>query len=299
VSRKRGGAHRIAATQLATLAGRLTPTDRALCRLLAEHQVLAADHIACLLYGSTHTTRHRLLALQRLRVVDRFRPLVPLGEGSAPYHYVLGEAGAIVLAAELGVEPHQLGYRRDRALAIAHSPTLPRLLAANGFFAALAAAARRQPGAALLEWWPAGRCAQQWGELVRPDAYGRWREAGVEIDFFLEILQPDHDEHTAGAFDTSGMGEAGVRGDGWVERLARRLAGYATLAAGTQIPTPVLVWFPTARLEAQARAGLPVLAVPAATAHPDPASPAGPAGAVWLALDATGPRRRLAVLAAS
>src|SRR6266568_3574274 len=79
--------------------------------------------------------RHRLLALHRLRVVDRFRPLVPLGEGSAPYHYVLGEAGAIVLAAEMGVEVHLLGYRRDRALAIAHSPSLPRLLAANGFFA--------------------------------------------------------------------------------------------------------------------------------------------------------------------
>jgi hypothetical protein len=292
VSRKRGGARRIAGTELATLAGRLTPTDRALCRLLAEHQVLAADHIACLLYGSAHTTRHRLLALQRLRVVDRFRPLVPLGEGSAPYHYVLGEAGAIVLAAELGVEPHQLGYRRDRALAIAHSPTLPRLLAANGFFAALAAAARRQSGAALLEWWPAGRCAQQWGELVRPDGYGRWREAGIEIDFFLEILQSDHDEHTAGTFDTPGTGEA----DGWVERLARQLAEYATLAAGTHIPTPVLLWFPTAHLEAQARAGLRVLPVPVATAHHDHA---GPAGAVWLALGATGPRRRLAALAAS
>jgi len=143
VSRKRGGAHRIAATQLAELAGRLTPEDRALCRLLAEHQVLAADHIAGLLYGSAHTARHRLLALHRLRVVDRFRPLTPLGEGSAPYHYVLGEAGAIVLAAELGVEVHQLGYRRDRAVAVAHSPTLPRLLAASGFFAALAA--RRPP----------------------------------------------------------------------------------------------------------------------------------------------------------
>jgi len=214
VSRKRGGARRIAGTQLAELAGRLTPEDRALCRLLAEHQVLAAGHIADLLYGSAHATRHRLLALHRLRVVDRFRPLVPLGEGSAPYHYVLGEAGAQVLAAELGVEVHQLGYRRDRAVAVAHSPRLPRLLAVNGFFAALAAAARRQPDAAVLAWWPAGRCAQQWGELVRPDAYGRWREAGTEIDFFLEISHPDHDERAAGAFDA---GEVGVRGDGWIE----------------------------------------------------------------------------------
>ncbi len=292
MSRKRGGARRIAGTQLAELAGRLTPEDRALCRLLAEHQVLAADHIAGLLYGSAHTTRHRLLALQRLRVVDRFRPLVPLGEGSAPYHYVLGEAGAIVLAAELGVEVHQLGYRRDRAVAVAHSPTLSRLLAVNGFFAALAAAARRQSDAAVLAWWSAGRCAQQWGELVRPDAYGRWREASVEIDFFLEISHPDHDVRASGAFDT---GEAGIGGDGWVEGLAQRLAGYTTLAAGTQIPTPVLLWFQTAQLEVQARAGLPVVPVPVATAHHTHVGPAGP---VWLALGATGPRRRLAALAA-
>jgi hypothetical protein len=290
VSRKRGGARRIAGTQLAELAGRLTPEDRALCRLLAEHQVLAAGHIADLLYGSAHTTRHRLLALHRLRVVDRFRPLIPLGEGSAPYHYVLGEAGAIVLAAELGVEVHQLGYRRDRAMATAHSPTLPRLLAANGFFAALAAAARRQPDAAVLAWWSARRCAQQWGELVRPDAYGRWREAGVEVDFFLEIPFPD-DDLASGAL---GAGEPSS-GDGWLEGLVQRLTGYATLAAGTQIPTPVLLWFQTAGLEAQARAALRVLPVLVATAHH---AYEGPAGPVWLALGATGPRRHLAALAA-
>jgi DNA-binding CsgD family transcriptional regulator len=294
VSRKRGGARRIAGTQLAELAGRLTPEDRALCRLLAEHQVLAAAQIADLLYGSAHTARHRLLALHRLRVVDRFRPLVALGEGSAPYHYVLGEAGAQVLAAELGVEVHQLGYRRDRAVAVAHSPTLPQLLAASGFFAALAAAARRQPDAAVLAWWSAGRCAQQWGELVRPDAYGRWREAGSEVDFFLEICHPDLEEPPGGAFDAGNTGP-GRGGDSWVERLAQKLTGYAALAAGTRIPTPVLVWCPSAGLEDQARAALPVLPVPVATAQQTPDGPAGP---LWLPLGRAVPRRRLAALAA-
>lgn len=294
MSRKRGGARRIAGTQLAELAGRLTPEDRALCRLLAEHQVLAAGQIADLLYGSAHSARHRLLALHRLRVVDRFRPLVALGEGSAPYHYVLGEAGVQVLAAELGVEVHQLGYRRDRAVAVAHSPTLPRLLAVNGFFAALAAAARRQPDAAVLAWWSAGSCAQQWGELVRPDAYGCWREAGVEVDFFLELCHPDPKESASALFDASNAGP-GRGGDGWAERLAQRLAGYAALAAGTQIPTPVLLWFPSAELEGQARAALPGLLVPVATAQQTPDGPAGP---VWLPLGTVGPRRRLAALAA-
>jgi len=297
VSRKRGGTHRIAGTQLAELAGRLTPKDRALCRLLAEHQVLAADHAAALLYGSAHTARHRLLALHQLRVVDRFRPLVPLGAGSASYHYVLGEAGAIVLAAELGVEVHQLGYRRDHALAVAHSPTLPRLLATNGFFAALAAAAPAQPDSGLLAWWPARRCAQQWGELVHPDGYGRWRHAGVETDFFLEVpaAHPGHDQPTSALPQPDGSA-AVPGGDGWVARLAEQLAGYAALAAGTQVRTPVLLWCSSAEQEAAARAALPAVPLPVATA---PQTPAGPAGPVWLPLGVAGPRRRIGALATS
>ena len=295
MSRKRGGTHRIAGTQLAALAGRLTPKDRALCRLLAEHQVLAVDHAAALLYGSAHTARHRLLALHQLRVVDRFRPLVPLGAGSAPYHYVLGEAGATVLAAELGIEVHQLGYRRDHALAIAHSPALPRLLATNGFFAALAATAPAQPDSGLLAWWPAERCTQQWGELVHPDGYGRWRHAGVETDFFLEIVQPDHDPPGPATPDGGHPAHPDTARDGWARRLAGKLGGYTQLSDGTQIPTPVLLWFPTAQLEAQARAGLPSLPMPVLTGHHTPAGPAGP---VWLRLDALGPRQTLTSLPA-
>jgi hypothetical protein len=295
VSRKRGGTHRIAGTQLAALAGRLTPQDRALCRLLAEHQVLAVDHAAALLYGSAHTARHRLLALYQLRVVDRFRPLVPLGAGSASYHYVLGEAGATVLAAELGIEVHQLGYCRDHALAVAHSPTLPRLLATNAFFAALATAAPAQPDSGLLAWWPARRCTQQWGELVHPDAYGRWRHAGVETDFFLEIVQPDHDPPGTIALGPAAAVGQERGGGGWARRLAGKLGGYAQLTDGTQIPTPVLLWFPTAQLEAQARADLPSLPMPVLTGHHIPTGPAGP---VWLRLDALGPRQTLTSLPA-
>ena len=62
----------------------------------------------------------RLRTLWELRAIDRFRPLVT--SGSAPLHVVLDTAGADVLAAEDGIAPAALGYRRDRALAIAHSP---------------------------------------------------------------------------------------------------------------------------------------------------------------------------------
>ncbi len=257
MSRRRGGTHRIAGSHLATLAGRLTPRDRALLRLLAEHQVLTVAHCADLLYGSQETARHRLVSLHRLKAVDRFRPLVGLGDGSAPYHYVLGEAGTSVLDAELGVQPHQLGYRRDQALAIAHQPGLAQLLAINGFFASLAAAGRAQPGTALVAWWSAARCANQWGKLVRPDGYGRGAPAGQQRS---------------------------------LGQLADKLAGYLALAAQTKIATPILLWLDSPDLEANARATLPRLPVPAATASRALGDPTGP---IWLPLAAAGPRRLL------
>jgi hypothetical protein len=278
VSRRRGGTHRIAGSHLATLAGRLTPRDRVLLRLLAEHQVLTVAHCADLLYGSQETARHRLVSLHRLKAVDRFRPLVGLGDGSAPYHYVLGEAGASVLAAELGVQPHQLGYRRDQALAIAHQPGLAQLLAINGFFASLAAAGRAQPSAALIAWWSAARCANQWGKLVRPDGYGRWRCGAREVDFFLEHPPPA----TPGGAPADQQRSLG--------QLADKLAGYLALAAQTKIATPILLWLDSPDLEANARATLPRLPVPAATASRALGDPTGP---IWLPLAAGGPRRLL------
>ena len=122
-TRKDSGS-RHAAEQLADLAGRLTTRDRELARLLAEHQVLTTDQCEALLGASPVTLGHRLVELARLQVVDRFRPLTQVGAGSAPYHYVLGQAGAAVLAAEQGIDPAALGYRRDQALAVAHTGRL-------------------------------------------------------------------------------------------------------------------------------------------------------------------------------
>jgi len=210
---------------------------------------------------------------------------------------VLDEPGAAVLAAEDGIPTAELGYRRDRALAIALSAQLAHTTGANGFFTALAAAARASSGQAALGcWWSERRCAAVWGDLARPDGYGRWREqlpghAAVTADFFLE-------------FDN---GTENLR------RLTAKLAGYRNLAARTGIPTPVLFWLPTARREAALRArlagppphGTPSAAsaaaipgVPVATAAPGtaPGGP-GPAGAAWLPAASPGPRLRLAQLA--
>jgi hypothetical protein len=276
----------------AALAARLTARDRWLLRMLHEHRVLTTTQITQLAFGTTRAATARLTTLYQLRAIDRFRPLAP--SGSAPLHFILDEAGAAVLAAEDGITVADLGWRRDRALAIALSPELGHTTGAGGFFTALAATARAGGGREVLEcWWSERRCAAAWGDLARPDGYGRWHEqlhdggAPAVVDFFLEY---DNGTET-------------------LTRVVAKLAGYARLAERTAIPTPVLFWLPGARREATLRARLAgpaphsipgaltaaaIPGVPVATAAP---GPEGPAGAVWLPADQAGPRLRLAQLA--
>ncbi|MFX0581111.1 replication-relaxation family protein [Nocardia nepalensis] len=267
--------------QLAALAARLTDRDRWLLRMLHEHRVLTTDQITNLGFDSVPVARRRMLKLHRYGVVDKFRPQRALG--SYPSHYVLGPAGAAVLAAEVGRDVRELGYRRDRAIGIAHRLHLAHTLGVNEWFTSLTAAPLRHrcDGSRLLAWWSERRCADLWGDLVRPDGYGRWTRAGARIDFFLE-------------FDlaTMALGE-----------VAKKLAGYAELARSTQIVTPVLLWVPTARRETNARRAIVEVAaalddpgsVPVATAAADLLDPTSthpsPADRVWLPLhnpDGTG-----------
>lgn len=276
----------------AALAARLTARDRWLLRMLHEHRVLTTTQITQLAFGTTRAATARLSTLYQHRAIDRFRPLAPAG--SAPLHFVLDEAGATVLAAEDGITVADLGYRRERALAIALSAQLPHTTGVNGFFAALAVAARASGGGATLDcWWSERRCAAVWGDLARPDGYGRWHEQlpggpTPAVDFFLEF-------------------------DNGTENLARvvaKLAGYRDLAARTGIATPVLFWLPTSRREAALRArlvgppprgvsdaataaGIP--GVPVATAAPGTAAE-GPTGVAWLPAGSHGPRIRLGQL---
>ena len=231
----------------AALAARLTARDRWLLRMIHEHRVLTTGQITQLAFGTTRAATARMTTLYQYRAVDRFRPLA--AAGSSPLHFVLDEAGAMLLAAEDGITPADLGYRRDRAMAIALSPRLAHDAGANGIFTALAAAARASGGQAALEcWWSERRCAAAWGDHARPDGYGRWREQPpgqppAVTDFFLE-------------YDT---------GTENLARLIAKLAGYAALAARTGITTPVLFWLPSPRREAALRARL---GRPAAARHP-------------------------------
>lgn len=270
----------------AQLAGRLTPRDRWLARMLYEHKVLTSKQIIELCYPSKRAANHRLLDLFKWRVVDRFQPFV--SKGAAPMHYVLDIAGAVALAYEDGLDPKKIGYRHEDAMGIAHSLRLAHTVGVNGFFTSLVALSQ-QPGSdgRLIAWWSELRCMRLFGDMVRPDAYGRWSENSREIEFFLEF-----------DFGTEDLGT-----------LSSKLHGYEKLAAATGISTPVLVWLPTNRREASARGALsntlpqldhPTL-VPVATSASDLAGERNPAAARWLPISTPATRRpcrlRLAELA--
>ncbi|WP_410614566.1 replication-relaxation family protein [Amycolatopsis sp. lyj-109] len=267
----------------AALAARLTARDKWLLALLHEHRVLTSTQIQDAAFPSSRSTRQRLRELYLWRAVSRFQPFRPLG--SAPMHYVLGPAGAAVLAAEHGLEVKDLGYRHDRAMAIAHNQRLAHTVGVADFFTSLIALSRRRDpvrrGEGVTAWWSETRCARHFGDLVIPDAYGRWRSATGELEFFLE-------------FDT---------GSESLTKVARKLLAYARLADSTRIATPVLFWLPTSRREAGARSALACIhadldqtaGVPVATAAADLLDAAtacpSPADEVWLPLNATSSTR--------
>jgi hypothetical protein len=282
-------------------AGRLTDRDKWILRMLHEHRVLISEQITTLAFPSYRSGRQRLRELWQWSVLDRFL-LRLAGGGTTPLHYVLGPAGASVLAAEHGLDVKDLGYRRERVTGIAHHQRLAHTVGVSDWFTALIDHAHHSPGTRVLAWWSEGRCAHHFGDLARPDAYGRWlhqpasgtpggQHAEVGFEFFLE-------------YDLATERPAA--------RLAAKLTGYADLAAATGIITPLLIWLPTTRREARARPALHEIwrsldnpaAVPVATAAAtllDPtAGHPSPADSVWLPLDTTagaGGRCGLAALA--
>ena len=260
----------------AVVAAILTSRDRWLLRMLLEHRVLTSHQITALAFTNHRRANRRLLALHEHGLIDRFQRYLPAG--TAPAHYVLDTTGAAVLAAEHGLDPGALGYRHDRALAVAHSLTLAHTVGVNTLLAALVQHARTtNDGSRLEAWWSESRCARLWGDVVRPDAYARWHTPTSRLEFFLE-------------YDT---------GTETLHQLASKIDRYATLAATTAITTPVLVWLPTPRRETTARAALSAACralnhpdrVPVATATPTATATQerpNPADRCWLPLTAAG-----------
>ncbi|WP_084487740.1 replication-relaxation family protein [Nocardia sienata] len=272
---------------MTVLVARLTERDRWILRMLHEHRVLTTNQLAALAFTNTVIALRRLNRLHRYGVLERFRPLRT--RGSAPMHWVLAPPGASVLAAEVGISVRELGYNHQRTLAIAHSLHLTHTLGVNTWFTTLTAHAphdERGQQARVQAWWSQTRCQRLWGDLARPDAFGRYTLAEATLDFFLE-------------YDLAST---------TLTRVAAKLHGYSELARTTGIPTPVLLWTPTTMREANARTALRQTwqrlpdpeAVPVATAAAELLTPkpeASPADQVWLPLDRDSDRLRLHELA--
>jgi hypothetical protein len=154
-----------------SLGSRLTERDRQIVLDCYEHHVLTTGQIERLHFTGARTARERLSVLYELRVLDRFRPPWRRGEGSTPYHWILDEAGAHIVAELHGLDRRELKWRHSTALALSHSAKLRHLYEINEFFAQLAQDAARA-GGALTEWYGERSSQRLFDGSINPDGYG-------------------------------------------------------------------------------------------------------------------------------
>ncbi|GAA3615981.1 hypothetical protein GCM10022419_121580 [Nonomuraea rosea] len=263
------GLPRFDADAMAQAAARLTPRDYEVLEHLLHHRVLTTHQLQRLFFTKPQPTRRRLAILRQLHTITRYRPWTPYG-GSAPCHWVLGRAGAELLALRSHTTVKDLGYHPDLAMSISVSNKSGHQLGVNDFFVHLHHRARHTPNAQLRAWLSEKQCAKIWGDLARPDAYGCWHENGRQIDFFLE-------------HDTGSM---------TLTKVTDKLATYTDLADTTQITTPLLFWLPSRTRETNLRTLIITSELPIATAvHTDLDD--GPAGPCWLPLPSQADQARM------
>jgi Replication-relaxation len=157
--------------EILKLASHLTERDRLIAKDCFEFRVLTTSQIKRLHFRGSRTAVARLDLLYRLRVLDRFRPSVPMGQGTAPYHWILDEAGALIVADCLGRERAQLGWQHSVAASVATSQKLAHHVEVNEFFVRLAIEADTV-GGALSEWYGERTCHQVFSGTVVPDSWG-------------------------------------------------------------------------------------------------------------------------------
>jgi hypothetical protein len=92
----------VSAERVFELARHLTEHDREIVWMLFEQQLLTTDQLTLLFFSSKRRAQDRLLFLYRHRVLDRFYPPARFGAGKPQEHWLLDEAGAILVAASSG-----------------------------------------------------------------------------------------------------------------------------------------------------------------------------------------------------
>lgn len=268
------GLSRSADQRRAAIIRRLTGRDRSIVSAVARHRVLTTDQLSEAFFPTKRRAWARLAELHRLDVLARFAPITPNWGGSL-LHFVLGRAGAAIIAAENGDDPVKAarGWREERAVAIAHRQNLPHLVGLNSIWSALAAHARRNPDRAELVAWLTEAEAANWaGGLVRPDALVEWHEDDRSVEALIE-------------YD---------RGTERLAVLAGKLRAYERLEVESGRTLWVVFAFTSKGRETSARAALAESTVPVATASLGGES--RPEDAVWLPLAHAHERVRLSAL---
>lgn len=156
---------------LIKLAEHVTDRDRQIALDCYEHHVLTTDQLRRLHFKGLRTTTARLQLLYELRVLDRFRPSTRPGEGSHPYHWILDEAGALLVADRKGIRRDELHYRHEDGVKLATSRNLTHHVEVNELFTRLAVEANAG-GGELREWYGVRTLAHMLAGRVVPDAYG-------------------------------------------------------------------------------------------------------------------------------
>src|SRR6266516_258556 len=174
----RSRALRMSAERVFELARHLTERDRAIALALYEHQLLTTDQLTLLFFSSKRRAQDRLRFLYEGRVLDRFYPPRPYGLGKPQAHWLLDEAGAILVAASLGLERKRLGWQRRDDWG--SHPQLVHRLEANRFVTDLIAATLEDGSLGVGEWWVSR------GARSRLDSSALHEAPIPDCGFFLE-----------------------------------------------------------------------------------------------------------------
>ncbi len=242
---------RLSQGEAAQLGARLTDRDRQIALDCFEHRVLTTEQIRRLHFAGERTARARLRQLHRWRVLDRFRPARPHGMGTAPHHWVLDEVGALVVAAQLGLEPRELRWRRQAAVALAASSKLRHQIAVNDFFTRLAEEARAS-GGSLRDWWGERQTAEALAGHLVPDGYALLELPGLgEVALLLELDRGSEDygrlRDKARRY-AKALARSDLADDDPIVLLAvehaARAAGARRALAASAIPIAPVVWTP-------------------------------------------------------
>lgn len=238
---------RVTAAHASALASILTERDRKIVADCYEHRVLTSEQLRRLHFGAARTAQLRLGKLYGLRVLDRFRPPWTHGEGSTPFHWVLDEAGAYLIAEHRGIERNELRWRHDAAIGLASSSTLRHQVEVNEFFTRLAVEAPAA-GGALRTWWGDRRCREALDGIVIPDGYGALEVPGTGPTTFLLELDRATEEHARLLQKMKRYAKALPRSelDDPIVIIAvpspGRAAGVERALAGSSVPLAVVSW---------------------------------------------------------